>query len=94
LEHVVERTVVLSERNVISAEEIIMPRSKAAEQRESFKEAKARVVAQFERTYIQGLLLAHHGNITRAASAAQKNPRAFWHLIYKHEIDVQSFRAK
>jgi two-component system response regulator GlrR len=94
LEHVVERTVVLSEGEVIRAEEIIMPQSKAAQQRESFKEAKARVVAQFEQSYIQGLLLAHHGNITRAARAAQKNPRAFWHLIYKHEIDVQSFRSR
>lgn len=94
LEHVVERAVVLSEREVIGAAEIILPQSSAAQQRESFKEAKARVVAQFERSYIQGLLLAHHGNITRAAKAAQKNPRAFWHLIYKHDIDAQSFRAK
>jgi DNA-binding NtrC family response regulator len=94
LEHVVERAVVLSEAEVIQATEIILHHSKDAKPRESFKEAKARVVAQFERSYIQGLLLAHHGNITRAARAAQKNPRAFWQLIYKHQIDVQSFRSK
>lgn len=94
LEYVVERAVVLCEAEIIDAADIFIPLLKAAEQRESFKEAKARVVAQFERSYIQGLLLAHHGNITRAARAAQKNPRAFWQLIYKHQIDVQSFRSK
>ncbi len=94
LEYVVERAVVLCEAEIIDAADIVIPHSRAAEQRESFKEAKARVVAQFERSYIQGLLLAHHGNITRAARAAQKNPRAFWQLIYKHQTDVQSFRSK
>ena len=60
--------------------------------RESFQEAKARVVRQFERSYIEKLLVANQGNITRAAQAAKKNRRAFWELIRKHEIDVQRFR--
>ena len=59
---------------------------------ESFKEAKATVVAQFEKSYIHGLLLAHQGNISKAAQAAQKNRRAFWQLIRKHRIDIQSFK--
>jgi len=49
-------------------------------------------VARFEKTYVQGLLLAHKGNITRAAQAAKKNRRAFWQLIRKHSIDVESFK--
>jgi two-component system, NtrC family, response regulator GlrR len=46
----------------------------AAARPASLREAKTR----FERAYIETLLLAHHGNITKAAQAAQKNRRAFW----------------
>jgi DNA-binding NtrC family response regulator len=56
--------------------------------------AKAKVITQFERTYLQGLLLAHQGNITRAAQAAQKDRGAFWHLLRKHQINVERFRHK
>jgi two-component system response regulator GlrR len=59
---------------------------------ESFQQAKARVVAQFERSYIQRLLISCHGNITDAARAARKNRRAFWQLIRKHRIDVARFK--
>ena len=92
LEYVVERAVVLSEQAVIRGTDIDLPDRKAIESPESFKETKATVVAQFERSYIQGLLRAHQGNISRAARAAQKNRRAFWQLVRKHRIDVQSFK--
>jgi two-component system response regulator GlrR len=52
------------------------------------------MVEKFEKTYIQGLLVAYQGNITRAAEAAQKNRRAFWQLIRRHHIDVQPFKSK
>ena len=58
----------------------------------SFKDAKAEVVNKFERSYIERLLLSYQGNITRAAQAAQKNRRAFWQLIDKHQINVQTFK--
>ncbi|NIO21246.1 MAG: AAA domain-containing protein [Candidatus Aenigmarchaeota archaeon] len=92
LEYVVERAVLLSEQPIIDGIDIVIPSRKGTEPPESFKEAKATVVAQFERSYIQGLLLAHQGNISKAAQAAQKNRRAFWQLIRKHGIDVQSFK--
>ena len=92
LEHVIERAVLFSEQTFIRGTDIILPRQKATERKESFKEAKANVINQFERTYIQGLLLAYQGNITKAAQAAQKNRRAFWQLIRKHQIDVHTFR--
>ena len=66
------------------------PDDKVAE--EKFKEAKAMVVNEFEKSYIEKLLLSYKGNITRAAQAAQKNRRAFWQLIRKHQIDVQTFK--
>jgi DNA-binding NtrC family response regulator len=93
LEHVVERAVVLSEQAVIRGAGIVLPRLEATACQESFQKAKAKVVAQFERTYIQGLLLAYQGNITKAAQAAQKNRRAFWQLMRKHQIDAHSFKS-
>jgi DNA-binding NtrC family response regulator len=92
LEHVVERAVLFSEHLVIRAADISLPHKKAAPCKMSFKDAKARVVNKFERSYIERLLLSYRGNITKAAQAAQKNRRAFWQLIRKHQIDVQTFK--
>jgi DNA-binding NtrC family response regulator len=57
---------------------------------ESFREAKIR----FERAYIEDLLLAYQGNITKAAKAARKNRRAFWELIRKYQIDVARYKTQ
>jgi two-component system, NtrC family, response regulator GlrR len=52
------------------------------------------MVEQFEKTYIKGLLLSNHCNISKSAKAAQKNRRAFWELIRKHHISVQALKSK
>jgi DNA-binding NtrC family response regulator len=59
---------------------------------ESFQAAKARVVEDFERHYIERLLQASEGNISHAARIAKKNRRAFFELIRKHDIDAGRFR--
>ena len=92
LEHVVERAVLFCERPVIRETDIYLPRKKAATCKMSFKDAKAKVINEFERNYIERLLIAHQGNITKAAQTAQKNRRAFWQLIRKHQIDVQTLK--
>jgi two-component system response regulator GlrR len=93
LEHIIMRAVILSEQPMISAAAIIISGQETPALAESFQEAKNRMVAEFEKTYIEGLLLACHGNITKAAQAAQKNRRAFWQLIRKHQISVQSLKS-
>jgi len=93
LEHIVEQAVVLSEQEVIHKADIVLPRVETPPHQGSFREAKAKVIAQFERTYIQELLLAYQGNITKAAQAAQKNRRAFWQLMHKHHIDAHDFTS-
>ncbi|HEX8651023.1 MAG TPA: sigma-54 dependent transcriptional regulator [Pyrinomonadaceae bacterium] len=93
LENVVERAVALTEQDVITSESLGLPPVEAAGHEPSFKEAKISFIAQFERTYIQKLLVAYQGNITKAAQAAHKNRRAFWQLIRKYQIDVQSFKS-
>lgn len=92
LEHVIERAVVLCERKRVSERDVVLPESIPIKH-ESFQQMKARVVAQFEKTYIQEVLTACNGNITRAAQMALKNRRAFWQLIRKYRINVQAFKT-
>jgi transcriptional regulator with PAS, ATPase and Fis domain len=92
LEHVIERAVVLSKNGLIDCADIKLPEPAKPISQETFRHAKATVVDRFEKAYIQRLLLAYQGNITRAAQAACKNRRAFWQLIRKHQIEVQSFK--
>jgi len=94
LEHVIERAAVLAQDKIIQRNDLVLPKSEAQEGQQSLQGAKARLIERFEKSYIQGLLAAHDGNITRAAQAAQKNRRAFWQLIRRHQIDVQRFKPR
>jgi two-component system, NtrC family, response regulator GlrR len=85
--------VVLSQQPRICSANIAISVADASPLPESFQKAKERMVEQFEKSYIKGLLLSHHGNISRAARAAQKDRRAFWELIRKHHISVQSLKT-
>jgi two-component system, NtrC family, response regulator GlrR len=92
LEHNVERAVVLSEGRMIQAKDVVLPNSESDLQ-ESFHDAKMKMTAAFEKTYIERLLLAHHGNISQAARAARKDRRTFWGLVRKYQIDVENFKV-
>jgi len=92
LENTIERAVMLTEQEQISATEIVLADNSAVED-ESFQAMKAKVIKQFERTYIHNLMVNYHGNVSQAARAAKKNRRAFWELIRKHNLEVQSFRT-
>jgi len=94
LEHVIMRAVVLSTKPIICAASIAISDSENAPLAESFQEAKNRMVDQFEKTYIKGLLLSNHCNISRSAKAAQKNRRAFFELIRKHHISVETLKSR
>jgi DNA-binding NtrC family response regulator len=92
LENMIERAVVFAERNVIEGKDLDLPASDRPAAPGSFQVAKSACIAKFERSYIENLLHLHHGNITRAAKAAEKNRRAFWEMIRKYHIDVQQFK--
>lgn len=92
LEHVIERVVVLCTEEIIQEDDIILP-GQADVTRMSFQELKANMISQFESNYLQNVLTACRGNITKAAQVAQKERRTFWALVRKHNIDVQKFRA-
>ena len=93
LENTIERAVMLSESDCLAETDILLPANHGDEVVESFQESKSRMIAQFERSYLQRLMATYHGNVTQAARAAKKNRRAFWELIRKHNIDLRSFRT-
>jgi transcriptional regulator with PAS, ATPase and Fis domain len=93
LEHVIERVVVLSTEKTIQEDHIIFSGEINQPDQLSFHEMKANVISEFETNYIQSLLVAYKGNITKAAQAAQKERRTFWQLIRKHKIDVHKFKV-
>jgi DNA-binding NtrC family response regulator len=80
-------------QSTIESGDVLLPSQVPASYEQSFHEAKSRVVTEFEKNYIHGLLIASHGNISKAAKAAQKNRRAFWELIRKYKIDIQNFKS-
>lgn len=94
LQHTIERAVVLSRGVVIGMQDIMISGRSDASEKESFQEAKARMISEFERSYIEGLLASYDGNISRAARAANKNRRAFFQLIRKYRIDAQTFKPR
>lgn len=93
LENVIERAVVFSRGNILYETEILLQGRADPPCQESLREAKSRAIAQFEKQFIQDLLLAHQGNITKSARAANKNRRSFWELIRKYQIDVKRFKT-
>lgn len=92
LENVIERAAVFTKASVIDACDISLLETHVSPGVEPFQSAKANAVEKFEKDYLQRLLTAHGGNISRAARAAQKNRRAFWELIRKHHINTQHAR--
>jgi DNA-binding NtrC family response regulator len=93
LEHVIERVAVLCTTKIIQEDQITLSGENNQLSQLSFQEMKAKVISQFEIEYIQNLLTAYQGNISKAAQAAQKERRTFWELVRKHKIDVQKFRV-
>ncbi|HEY6864458.1 MAG TPA: sigma-54 dependent transcriptional regulator [Burkholderiales bacterium] len=94
LSHTIERAVLLGHGPSLTPAEIEIGDEEQAPLDESFRAAKARVVEQFERRYIEQMLIACDGNITHAAAAAKKHRRALWELIRKHRIDPKRFRRE
>jgi DNA-binding NtrC family response regulator len=93
LQNVIERAVLFCNNPLLGADDLQLGAAPAAaEDSESFRAAKARTVEIFERSYIERLLTINAGNITRAASAARKNRRAFFALMRKHSIAPERFK--
>jgi DNA-binding NtrC family response regulator len=86
LQNVLMRAVLMSDRAQIEPSDLGLPEDGPAAEEQSFRMMKSRVVWRFEHDFLTTALRAHHGNITRAASAVKKNRRAFWELLRKHDL--------
>ncbi len=60
---------------------------------QTFKAAKARAVAQFERDYLGQLLAKTCGNISQAARISHKDRSALNKLVKKHGLACERFRT-
>jgi two-component system response regulator GlrR len=80
LENVIERAVIVSKGDVLTGlERFLAPGGAHAPVDLSlpFRDAKARVVEEFERAYVAGLLDVHGGKLTAAAKHADMDPKNF-----------------
>ena len=97
LEHVVERALVLATGDAIQVEDLplniqaVSARVSTAPQAYMelpFKDAKARLVEDFERRYIVEVLRRYQGNISRAAVHSGIDRRSLHRLLAKYRIDA------
>jgi len=90
--NVVERAVAFSEGSRILAAHVSFGADQATEiphdGSDGLRQAKTRVVEEFERRYVEHLLRKHGGNVTHAAREAKKERRAFGRLVKK--LGIQS----
>jgi DNA-binding NtrC family response regulator len=86
----VQRAIVCSVSRQILPEHLMLPDSELDfaddGKRCGLREAKQKVIASFERTYIEELLARHHGNMTQAALDAGKERRTFGRLAKKYNL--------
>ena len=95
LETVIQRAVLLTSTPILCPDdlELSLPSPGDVTPDGSFRQAKIRIIEQFERTYLTNLLTAHAGNISRAAKHAGKERRAFTRLLQKYDLHRQSFQT-
>jgi DNA-binding NtrC family response regulator len=96
LQHAMERAVLLAPGPELSADDVEIggATTRCGAAAATFRSAKAHVVRQFERGYIERLLVSCGGNVTQAAQQAGKNRRAFFELMKKHDIASARFRPE
>ena len=63
----------------------------AEEELQSFAVEKARLIQEFEKEYLHKLLEETGGNVSRAATIAKKERRAFSRLMQKHGLDRKTY---
>ena len=93
LENVIERAVIVAKGDTIADVERFLT-GEADRPRVDlslpFRDAKARVVEDFERAYVTGLLEAHGGKLTAAAKHADMDPKNFSEKLTRYGLRKSS----
>jgi DNA-binding NtrC family response regulator len=84
LENVIQRAILFSRGAQISGGDIALPGPVLTLRPLNFRVARAEAIQEFERGYVNYLLLRNKGNITRAAKEAGQERRAFGRLAKRH----------
>ncbi|MGH8543018.1 MAG: sigma-54 interaction domain-containing protein [Gammaproteobacteria bacterium] len=85
------RQICAADLELDGAEEGTGPKTSGSLLEGTFAAAKARAVAEFERTYLSNLMAATQGNVSAAGRLAGKERRTLARLLKKHGIDRQRF---
>src|SRR5262247_3568515 len=97
LENVIERAVIVAKGDVLSGLERFLDGPGDAQAPVDlslpFRQAKARVVEEFERAYVQGLLESHGGKLTAAAKHADMDPKNFSDKMARYGLRRQAADA-
>ncbi len=86
----IERAVIVAKSDTIERRGPLPDRATASAGRVDlslpFRDAKARVVEEFERAYIGGVLEAHGGKLTAAAKHADMDPKNFSEKLARYGL--------
>jgi DNA-binding NtrC family response regulator len=89
LENVIERAVIVAKGDLIADVERFLTGDAERPRVDlslPFREAKARVVEEFERAYVVGVLDAHGGKLTAAAKHADMDPKNFSEKLIRYGL--------
>jgi two-component system response regulator AtoC len=89
LENVIERAVIVSKGDAImDVQRFLSPEGgrPLVDLSQPFRDAKARVVEEFERAYISGVLEASGGKLTAAAKHADMDPKNFSEKLLRYGL--------
>jgi two-component system response regulator AtoC len=89
LGNVIRQAAAFAGGSQITEEDILLPwtAEQAGDGAATFRDGKARMVAAFERSFIEELLRKNGGNVTHAAREANKDRRTLGRLIKKYNIN-------
>jgi DNA-binding NtrC family response regulator len=89
LENVVERAVIVASGDTITDVDRFLSGDATTRRVDvslPFREAKARVIEEFERAYVADVLDLHHGKVTAAAKHADMDPKNFSEKLVRYGL--------
>ena len=96
LENKVHQAMVVAEGPLITEADVALPAGRSAGGRPDisrpFRELKQEAIDGFEKAYLTELLREHHGNLARAARAADMDRKNLWALVVRHGLDREQFK--
>lgn len=88
LKNKVEHATIMSNKNIITPEDLFTNAETPKSTFNSFKDAKER----FEHEYVENLLKISKGNVTKASKMANRNRAEIYKLIKKYNINIEIYK--